>query len=228
MRKPTTQTLLLDPTPYAQVASFAQFAASAQSVGNGSIFEPNIVTGGISSRTIAAGAIIPSKIAALAVTNAALANNSVTTAKIANGSITTARLADNAVTSATIADGSVGTADIANGSIGNDKLAVNAVQSAEILDHSVKVVDFAGVEGTTSINATLAAGVCVDQSLNFAGAVIGDYPILAIGLNGLLPFKTTVTALNVPAANLLTYRVCNFGSAQATIAAMPVKVLLLR
>lgn len=142
--------------------------------------------------------------------------------------MTNAALADNAIDSAKIANSSITSADISSGSIGNAQLAVNAVQSAEILDHSVKVIDFAGVEGTAVITATLNAGVCVDQSLNFAGAVVGDYPILAIGLNGLLPFKTSVTALNVPAANLLTYRVCNFGSATATIASMPVKVLLLR
>lgn len=198
----------IDPTPYAQIAGLAQFAASAQAVGNGSITEPNIVTGAVSSRTIAAGAIISAKIAALAVTNAALADSSVDSLKIANNSITSA--------------------DISGGSIGNAQLAVGAVQSAEILDHSVKVVDFAGVEGTAALSATLNADVCVDQSLNFAGAVIGDYPVLAIGQNGLLPFKMTVTALNVPATNVLTYRICNFGAVTASVSALPVKVLLLR
>ena len=173
----------IDPTPYGQVASFSQFAASAQAVGNGSIVEPSIVTGAVSSRTLAAGAIIPAKIAALAVTNAALADGAVDSAKIANLSITSA--------------------DISSGSIGNAQLAVNAVQSLEILDHSVKVVDLAGAEATAAISAMLNADTCVDQTLSAPGAMLGDYPILAIGQNGLLPFKMTVTALNVPVVNKL-------------------------
>ncbi|GEM_PF-3069671 len=198
----------IDPTPYAQVASFAQFAATAQGVGNSSIAEPNIVTGAVSSRTIAAGAIIPAKIAAAAVTNAALADSAVDSAKIANFSITSA--------------------DISSGSIGNAQLAVNAVQSSEILDHSVKVIDLAGAEISASISATLNPDVCVDQSINAPGAVIGDYPILAIGVSGLLPFKMTVTALNVPATNVVTVRVCNFGALAANFTTMPIKILLMR
>ena len=198
----------IDPTPYSQLANFAQFAASAQAVGNGSITEPNIVTGAVSSRTIAAGAIIPAKIAALAVTNPALADGAVDSAKIANLSITSA--------------------DISSGSIGNAQLAVNAVQSAEILDHSVKLVDLAGVEATPSISAMLSASTCVDQTLNVPGAALGDYPILAIGQNGLLPFKMTVTALNVPVVNGVAVRICNFGAAAANVTTLPVKILLLR
>jgi hypothetical protein len=198
----------IDPSPYAQVASFAQFAAIAQAVGNGSITEPKIVTSAVSSRTIAAGAITSVKIAVAAITNAALADGAVDSLKIANNSITSA--------------------DISSGSIGNAQLAVSAVQSAEILDHSVKVIDFAGVEGVASISATLNADVCVDLTTNVAGALVGDYPILAIGQNGLLPFKMTVTALNVPVANGVTLRICNFGAAVASVSTMPIKILLLR
>ncbi len=198
----------IDPTPYAQVASFAQFAATAQSVGNASITEPNMVTGAVSSRTIATGAITSAKLANAAVTNGALADGAVDSAKIANLSITSA--------------------DISSGSIGNAQLAVNAVQSAEILDHSVKIIDLAGGEITASISANLNPDVCVDQSVNAPGAVIGDYPILAIGLNGLLPFKMAVTALNVPATNVVTVRICNFGAVAANFTTMPIKILLMR
>jgi hypothetical protein len=198
----------IDPTPYAQVAAFSQFAATAQTVSNNGITEPMIVTGAISGRTIAAAAIVPAKIAAAAVTNAALADSSVDSAKIANLSITAA--------------------DISSGSIGNAQLAVNAVQSAEILDHSVKVVDFAGVEGVGSVSATLNGDTCVDQTVNVPGALVGDYAVLVPGPSSLLPFKMTVTALNVAAANSLTVRVCNFGTSTLTVTTMPIKILLLR
>ena len=38
----------------------------------------------------------------------------------------------------------------------------------------------------------------------------------------------TVTALNVPVANGVAVRICNFGAAAANVTGLPVKILLLR
>ena len=199
----------IDPTPYAQVASFSQFSASAQAVGNDSIIEPSIVTGAVSSRTIAASAIIPSKIAAAAVTNAALADNAVNSAKIANLSITGA--------------------DIASGTLGNDQLADNSVQSAEILDHSVKVVDLAGTEVALSLTVTAHPGLCVNQSVAAPGAAIGDYPILAFTQDvAALGVRVNVTALNVSTANFVELRICNMSTNVQPILNLPIRLLFLR
>jgi hypothetical protein len=198
----------IDPTPYAQVSAFSEFAASAQSVSDNAITESGIVTGAVSSRTIAAAAITSVKLAPSAVTNAAIADGSVNAQKIASLSITNAQ--------------------ISSGTIGTAQLAVNAVTTAEIAPNSVKLVDLDGVEGTALISSSLLPTACADQPTSLPGAVVGDYPVLVLQPNAILPSGITVTALNVPVANSVIVRICNFSSVTVNMVNLPVKLFTLR
>jgi hypothetical protein len=198
----------IDPTPYAQVSAFSEFAASAQSVSDNAIDEPGIATGAVSSRTIAAAAITSVKLAPAAVTNAAIADGAVNAQKIASLSITNAQ--------------------ISSGTIGTAQLAVNAVTTAEIAPNSVKLVDLDGVEGTALVSSSLLPTACADQTTSLPGAVVGDYPVLVLQPNAVLPSGVTVTALNASAANSVIVRICNFSSVTVNLVNLPVKLFTLR
>ncbi len=208
-----TYTLLLpatpiDPTPYAQVSAFSQFAAAAVTVDNDAVTEPKIATAAVSSRTVASGAITTAKLAPAAVTNAAIADGAVNAQKIASLSITNAQ--------------------ISNGTIGTAQLAVNAVTSAEIAPNAVKLIDLDGVEGNALVSSSLLTGACADQSTSVPGVLVGDYPVLVLQPNAVLPFGMTVTALNVSVANSVIVRICNFSGITQNLVNLPAKIFTLR
>lgn len=228
----------IDPTPYAQVSAFSEFAVSAQTVANDAITEPKLATGAVSTRAVAAGAITTVKIAPAAVTNSAIADGAVNAQKIAASAITTAKIAPAAVDNTAIANGAVNAqkiadfsitnAQISSGTIGTAQLAVNAVTGAEIAPNTVKLIDLDGVEGSTQITANMGPVVCVDQQINVPGAVVGDYPVLVLQPNAVPPFGVTLTALNVSMASSVTVRICNFFSAPHNLVNLPVKIFTLR
>ncbi|HNR92345.1 MAG TPA: tail fiber domain-containing protein [Dokdonella sp.] len=106
----------LHPTPYAQHADDADFAAQ---VAPNSIGTVELIDGAVTAAKLADGAVLSVK----------LASNAVTSAKIADAAVTAAKLDDGAVGSAKLADGAVTTAKLANGAVTAAKTDPASVQS---------------------------------------------------------------------------------------------------
>ena len=161
---------------------------------------------------------------AAAVTNAAIvassiATNAVTTGKLADGAVTNAKLADGAVNSAKLADFAVTNARLANGAVSEAKLTTNAVTTAKLASGSVtndKVAAgtltmsrHAGVFFNGTIGVTVAADSCVQLMVPVGGALAGDFPLVALQANQVMPFNITLTAVRVPSDGVMQLHACN-------------------
>jgi len=157
--------------------------------------------------SVTSGAILEESIAASAVTNSRLANTSVSSAKLADGAVTNAKIASGAVTSAKIANSAVTNANIANGAITNAKVASGTLTMSR---HAG--VFFNGTIGSLVVGA----GACINFNIPIAGALAGDFPMIALQAGQSLPAGMTLTATRVPSNGQMELRACNVGNATSS------------
>lgn len=161
--------------------------------------------------------LTPIRPAPYALRASAVTDGSIAAASIASGAVTTAKLADGAVTSAKLTTNAVTTAKLANGAVTNDKIAEGSLTTSRM----------AGTLGNFDLgNITLAARSCNDYNVNFGGDVrAGDFPLIAMQAGGSLPPNFSVTALRVPADNLVQVRICNAGPVSAFMPYVGIRLL---
>lgn len=114
------------PTPYAQVADDALFAAS---VADNSITSAKVAADALNAGDLATGSVGTDEIVDGTLQTGDFADGAVTSAKIADGTIATIDLGNNAVTSAKIADDSIAAADIGPAAVGSSEINSSQVQA---------------------------------------------------------------------------------------------------
>lgn len=155
------------------------------------------------------GAIVESSIASAAVTPSRLANGAVTAAKLADGAVTAAKLADGAVT--------------------NAKLGNNAVTNAKVAAGTLTMSRLAGVYFDGSIGSlTVGAGGCINFNIPIAGALAGDFPLIALQAGQTLPAGMTLTATRVPSNGVMELRACNVGNSSSSWTGLNLKFATVR
>ena len=195
--------------PYAQVASVAEMADIAADVVANAIDEVDIATDAVTSRTIAANAVGSAEIAA----------NAVTSSEIANYSVGSAELATYAVTESKIAAGAVGSHALEASAVTGSKIATDAVSMAKMLGHF----------GSGTLSRTEPANSCTDFDVSFGGDVnAGDFPLLAFQAGASLPEDMSITALRVPADNVVEVRICNSANVSRGFTGLQVLLITLR
>lgn len=114
------------PTPYAQVADDALFAAS---VADNSITSAKVAADALNAGDLATGSVGTDEIVDGTLQTGDFADGAVISAKIADGTIATIDLGNNAVTSAKIADDSIAAADIGPAAVGSSEINSSQVQA---------------------------------------------------------------------------------------------------
>jgi hypothetical protein len=140
---------------------------------------------------------------------------------VTDGSIDAIDLATSSVTSSKILDATIVAADI----------AANAIGTAELANDSVTIAKLAaGYRAAGALNFTLGGNSCADFDVQFNGGILaGDFPLASINPDGpSLPANVSLTALEAPANNFVTLRVCNHGNSSASVTGLLVSILSLR
>ncbi|MCC6594692.1 MAG: tail fiber domain-containing protein [Xanthomonadales bacterium] len=114
------------PTPYAQVAEDALFAAS---VADNSITSAKVAADALNASDLATGSVGTDEVANGSLRGEDIDDGSLTGAKIVDGTIATNDLSNNAVTSAKIADETIAAADIGPAAVGSSEINSSQVQA---------------------------------------------------------------------------------------------------
>ncbi len=166
------------------------------------------------------GGIVAASIADSAVTNSKLSDSVVSSGKLADGAVTNAKLADNAVNSAKLADNAVT----------NAKLANNAVTNAKVAAGTLTMSRLAGVFFNGSIGSlVVGAGACINFNIPVgAGALAGDFPMVALQAGATLPAGMTLTATRVPVNGQMELRACNVSNSTSSWTSLDLIFMTLR
>lgn len=135
---------------------------------------------------------------------------------IATGAVTTPKLATDAVTTSKLVDASVSTAKLADGAVTNVKLANNAVTNAKVAANTLTMSRHAGVFFPGGIGSlTVNAGSCLNFNVPITGALVGDFPLIALQDSSSLPGSLSLTAVRIPSNGQMELRACNAGNSTA-------------
>ena len=146
-------------------------------------------------------------------------DNAIHEVDIDTSAVSSRNIASSAVGNSELAADAVTASKIASGAVGNEELASNAVSLAKVRG--------AFVNGT--LTRTEPANSCTDFDVTFGGDVkAGDFPLLAFQAWSSLPDDMSITALRVPADNLVEIRVCNSAGVPRGFAGLQVLLITLR
>jgi hypothetical protein len=153
----------------------------------------------------------------------------VTTDKIASDAVTASKIADSAVTSAMIVNGSISAADIATDAVTSSEIAADAVGASELANNSVGVDNLIGAQNFGGVlgGVTLNAHSCGTFDIAFGGGfAVGD--IVMVNVVSALPSTMTISALGVPATDIIRLRVCNVGTSQQSFPSLTLNAISIR
>jgi hypothetical protein len=137
---------------------------------------------------------------------------------IAAGAVGNSKLATDAVTTTKIAAGAVTTNELASSAVTNTKIANDSITRGKIQ----------GGYSNGSIALNLAANSCGDYDISVPGAVAGDIPIFSLQAAESLPQKVLVQPLRVPAAGLVTTRICNLNAVPTAFSGVGIYMITIR
>jgi len=148
---------------------------------------------------------------------------------IASGAVTSTRLANSAVTSGKLADGAVTAAKLADGAVTNGKLGNNSVTNAKVAAGTLTMSRLAGVYFDGSIGSlTGGGGACSSFNVPIAGALAGDFPLVALQAGQTLPAGMTLTATRVPSNGVMELRACNVSNSTSSWTGLDLKFATVR
>lgn len=160
---------------------------------------------------------------------AVVTDGAIVESSLASGAVTSTRLANSAVTSAKLADGAVTAAKLADGAVTNAKLGNNSVTNAKVAAGTLTMSRLAGVYFDGSIGSlTVVAGACVNFNVPIAGALAGDFPLVALQAGQTLPAGMTLTATRVPSNGVMELRACNVGNSTSSTTGLDLKFATVR
>lgn len=148
---------------------------------------------------------------------------------VTNYAIDEVDISTGAVSSRTIASNAVGNSDLAADAVTASKIASGAVGNSELANDSITLAKMRGAFANGNLTRTEPANSCTDFEVGFGGDVkAGDFPLLAFQAWSSLPDDMSITALRVPADNVVEIRVCNSASVPRGFAGLQVLLITLR
>lgn len=95
------------------------------------------------------------------------------------------------------------------GTYPNPTLRAGAVSSASVTDNALALADLVGADTSLAMNISIGPRRCTDMAVAVIGAKAGEVPLVSLQPGSFLPTPITLAALNVPADNQVTVRICN-------------------
>lgn len=134
-------------------------------------------------------------------------------------------MAITAVEAQDVVNGSINAVDLADSAVSTQKLQNNAVTADKLASNSVSIASLIGGSGSGAISITVSANDCSEFNLNFAGAVAGDFVMVNTDP---LPDDLIITAMNIPAANVVRIKACNVGPASQSVSNLGIRYISFR